>query len=177
MSRRQAAGLLGNTGYTYEILVDTRRGETIASDPQTIAFHALIDSWSLANFGSHSVRLYSTAEGILAISSGIDGVELLEFSDDGSITANRIERMRDLRNSLSTAALDLGGDRLLAMDYDTQQGSAVNIATIVRVQPGGTLAAYPLTLRNPFVNGSHLRRSSRAESNSSVRLPTTTSRC
>ena len=62
-------GLLGNTEYTWQVVVSTKRGESVASAPATGSLHQLADTQLLADLGARFLRLVPTDRGVAALAS------------------------------------------------------------------------------------------------------------
>ena len=121
-------GLVGNTEYSYQILVLTTRGETVPSATMGGLIHALVDTWPVPLQGERAareyVRLYpEPGNRISALITGGDRVRLLEFTPDGQLEAERIPlgfvEGGSIDARMIAQALGSEGQRFLSIGFHT----------------------------------------------------------
>lgn len=145
-------GLLGNTEYFYQVVVQTARDEQIASSEQSGIFHQLLASWPLSIGENEWVRLYWEETGRLAaLVSSRGQVRLLSFDAQGALLAEQILfespftdlALHDIVPRAVTTALEADGHRLLGLsmtapDGNIQLGGVLNVVTgVLRLDPDG----------------------------------------
>ncbi len=116
------SGLLGNTEYFYQVVVQTARDEEIASLEQSGIFHQLLTSWPLSLEDDEWVRLYWEETGRLtALVSSKAQVRLLSFDAQGALLAEQTlfaspftdPALNEIVPRAVTTALQEDGNRLL----------------------------------------------------------------
>jgi hypothetical protein len=85
------SGLVGNTGYFYQVVVETERGEVVAGNEVGGRFHRLVDSWPLELEPGDRVRLYLEGEERLtALVAGPRRVRVLFFDLEGGLVGEQV---------------------------------------------------------------------------------------
>lgn len=85
------SGLVGNTDYSYQIVVATDWGEEIPSDEGVGRFHPLVTTWTLDLTAGERARLYLEYPGRLSVlAAGPTGARLLIYSLAGALLEEQV---------------------------------------------------------------------------------------
>ena len=141
--------LLGNTEYFYRVVIETTRGEAVASAEQSGKFHPLVSSWSLPlQETDQAVRLYWEDDRLVALVAGAgrEAVRLLSFDAMGNQLDEQV--LMDqwmigglVPKSVSTTRLQDGTRLLSAARFNDESGveGLTNLLSLLHFDADGRM--------------------------------------